>query len=147
MPSALRPGRMKAVSMIFEFALLFMFGIIIFISSVSVFNNYQSHFNDVTAQDQLSKVGEYLNSNIVKLSEMQSGEDASLSVKIPKEVGNERYTIELSAEGLVLTSATTKISQRSALFNLSQSFSLSGKTTSGAGTVIIYKTGNQIILS
>jgi hypothetical protein len=139
---------MKAVSMIFEYALLFMFGIIIFISSVGVFKSYETYFTSVGVNDQLAEVSEYVSSNIIKLAEMSSGEESSVTLWIPKKIGgSESYTIELSSTGLNVTSMNTRISKHYGLFNLSRSLILSGKVISGAGSVIIYKTGNQIIIS
>jgi CTP-dependent riboflavin kinase len=139
---------MKAVSMIFEYALLFMFGIIIFISSVGVFSSYETYFNSVSVDDQLTIVREYMSSSIIKLAEMSSREDSSMVVTIPKKIGgDEGYMIELSAQGLNVTSASTHVSKHSDLFNLSRTMDLSGRVVSGAGSVKIYKTGNQIIIS
>ena len=78
---------------------------------------------------------------------MGTGEDSSVILKIPKKIGNENYMIELSSDGLNLTSINTKVSKHSSLYSLNETFSLSGKVASGAGSVIIYKTGNQIIIS
>ena len=148
---------MKAVSVLIEYMLLFMFGIIIFISSVSVFTNYNSYFNSVSVNDQLIEISEYVSSNIIKLAEMGSGEDSSVTLKIPKKIGTEgglmdsirgeEYILELSNQGLNLTSTLTKVSKYSGLYSLNETFSLSGKAVSGSGSVIIYKTGNQIIIS
>jgi hypothetical protein len=142
-----RQKRMKAVSMIIEYTLLFMFGIIILISSVSVFSNYDAYFNSMSVNDQLTAISEYLGSNIMKLAETGSGEDSSIILKIPKKTGDENYMIELSDQGLKITSITTKASKHSSLYNLNETFSLSGKVVSSAGNLIIYKTGNQIIIS
>jgi hypothetical protein len=140
--------RMKGVSVIFEYALLFMFGIIIFISSVGVFRGYQTYFNSVSVEDQLSGISEYVSSNIIKLAEMSSEDESSVVVGIPKKIGgDEGYIIELSSQGLNVTSASTRISRHSDLYNISRTMNLSGKVMSGAGSVIIYKTGNQIIIS
>jgi hypothetical protein len=139
---------MKGVSVIFEYALLFMFGIIIFISSVGVFRSYEMYFNSVSADDQLTEVREYVSSNIIKLAEMSSDEESSMVVTIPKKIGgNEGYMIELSGQGLNVTSMNTYISKHSGLFNLSRTMDLGGRVVSGAGSVKIYKTGNQIIIS
>ena len=138
---------MKGVSVIIEYTLLFMFGVIIFISSVSVFGNYEAYFNSVSVNDQLIEISEYVGSNIIKLAEMGNVEDSSIILKIPKKIGNENYMIELSSSGLNVTSTATKVSKHSSLYSLNETFSLSGKASSGAGSVIIYKTGNQIIIS
>lgn len=124
---------MKAVSMIIEYTLLFMFGIIIFISSVSVFRSYDAYFNSIGVSDQLTEISEYLGSNIMKLAETGSGEDSSIILKIPKKTGDENYMIELSDQGLDLTSMSTRVSKHSSLYSLNETFSLSGKVVSSAG--------------
>ena len=138
---------MKAVSMIIEYSLLFMFGIIIFISCISVFNNYDAYFSSVSVSDHLTEVSEYVSSNIIKLAETGSGEESSIMLSIPKKIGNENYMIELSSQGLNVTSVVTHVSRQLTLYNLNSTYSLSGKAASTAGSVIIYKTGNQIIIS
>ena len=138
---------MKAVSVIIEYVLLFMFGIIILISCMSVFSNYDAYFNSVSVNDQLTGISEYLGSNIIKLAEMGAVEDSSVILKIPKKIGNENYMIELSSQGLNLTSISTKVSKHSALYGLNETYSLNGRVASGRGELIIYKTGNQIIIS
>ena len=140
--------QMKGISLIFEYVLLFMFGVMIFISSLSVFLNYQARFSDITLNDQLTLVGEYVGTNIINLVHSTDlNEDSSLIVKVPKRIGNENYVIELSSLGLNLTSVETQTTKIHSLYNLSQSMNLSGRTLSAYGSVIIYKTGNQIILS
>jgi hypothetical protein len=138
---------MKGVSMIIEYTILFMFGIIILISSLSVFTSYETYFNSVSVNDQLIAIGEYVGSNVIKLAETGSGEDSSVTVKIPKRIGSENYVIELSAQGLNMTSEITRVSKQSTLYGLNQTFTFSGRVSSGAGSVIIYKTGNQIMIS
>jgi hypothetical protein len=139
--------RMKAVSLVFEYTLLFMFGVIILLSSISVFMNYEGYFTRMGINDQLIEVREYIISNIIKLSEKEDCMDCSFRLSVPKKVGNEHYFIELSSQGINVTSGSG-ISKSSQIFNLTESgIELKGKAVSGAGRVIIYKTGNQIIIS
>jgi len=138
---------MKGVSMIIEYTILFMFGIIILISSLSVFSSYETYFNSMSVNDQLIAIGEYVGTNVIKLAETASGEDSSITVKIPKRIGSEGYLIELSSQGLNVTSDVTRVSKQSTLYGFNQTFSFSGKVSSGAGSLIIYKTGNQIMIS
>ena len=138
---------MKGVTMIIEYTILFTFGIIILISSMSVFRNYETYFNSVSVNDQLTAIGEYVGTNVIKLAETGAGEDSSVTVKIPKRIGSENYVIELSSQGLNMTSEATRVSKQSGLYGLNQTFTFSGRVSSGAGSVIIYKTGNQIMIS
>lgn len=140
--------RMKALSLIFEYALLFMFGIIILISSIGAFRSYEIHFNAVSIDDQLIEVMEYVSSDIIKLSERGDDcLDCSIKITIPKKAGNENYMIELSNQGLNITSMETKVSKHTNLYNLSQTTWLGGKAMSSSGNMIIIKRGNQIIIS
>jgi len=138
---------MKGISMIIEYTILFMFGIIILISSLSVFTSYETYFNSVSVNDQLIAIGEYVSTNVIKLAETAPGEDSSITVKIPKRIGSETYIIRLSSQGLNLTSEITRVSKQSTLYGLNETFSFSGNVSSGAGSLIIYKTGNQIMIS
>jgi hypothetical protein len=101
----------------------------------------------VGVNDQLLEISEYVGSNIIKLAETGSAEDASVILKIPRKIGNEEYVIELSGNGLNVTSSTTRVSRHSGLYNLNETYSLTGRVASGRGEAIIYKTGNQIIIS
>ena len=60
--------------MIIEYTILFMFGIIILIASMSVFTNYETYFNSVSVNDQLTAIGEYVGTNVIKLAETGPGE-------------------------------------------------------------------------
>jgi len=137
---------MKAVSVIFEHAILFMFGIVIFISCVSFFSSYEVHFKSLSTEDQLSEVREYVESNMVKLVEREG--DSSVEISIPRKAGSDYYKIELSNQGLNVTSLETGVTKHSPIYNLSQNFKfMDSKAISSAGNVIIYKTGNQIKIS
>ncbi|HJW96573.1 MAG TPA: hypothetical protein VJ485_00240 [archaeon] len=140
--------RMKATTIIIEYSLLFLFGIVILISSVATFNNYQVYFSSVGTSDQLGAVTEYVGSNIVSLAQMGGQEESSVVVKIPKRIGgSESYIMELYPGGLNTTSVTTNITKHSDLYGLGNSFAMKGRVVSGRGEVMIYKTGNQIIIS
>jgi hypothetical protein len=139
---------MKAASTIIEYSLLFLFGIVILISSVAAFNNYQVYFTSVGTSDQLGAVTEYVGSNIVRMAQMGGQEESSVVVKIPKRIGgSESYVMELYNGGLNATSASMNITKHSDLYRLGSSFVMKGRVVSGRGEVMIYKTGNQIIIS
>lgn len=136
--------KMKALSLIFEHVLLFMFSVIIFISSLALFRGYESSFNELTVKDQLTEIGEYISSNIIKLSER---EEASIKIRIPTRAGNEFYIVYLSNTGLNLTSMDTNITRHFDLYNINKSLELKGRVVSSSGNSMIYKTGNQIIIT
>lgn len=136
--------RMKAVSLIFEQALLFAFGVTIFIACIAAFNNYGSYFSSIGSNDQLTELSEYVSSNIIKLSEREG--ESSLKVTVPKKILSESYIMELSSQGLNITIPATKAYRSTSLFNMNQSYELKGRVVSTAGNMIIIKTGNQIII-
>jgi hypothetical protein len=138
---------MKGVSLIMEYALLFMFSVAIFLACVGFFNSYQAHFNEVGVRDQVSKVTEYIESSIIKMSERAADEDSSLRLAIPKKAGNEDYRIDLSPNGLNVTSLNTYFVKHSDLFNIGKNIGLQGRALSTSGSIVIYKTGNKIIIS
>jgi hypothetical protein len=138
---------MKGVSVVMEYALLFMFSIVIFLGCVAYFNSNQESYNYVGVRDHISRVTEYIESGIIKMSERAPGEDSSLRLAIPKKVGQEDYRVELSAQGLSVTSIITHFTKHSDLFNIGKDFQLEGRALSTSGSIVIYKTGNRIIIS
>ena len=136
---------MKAASLVFEQAILFAFGVVIFISCLAAFNNYQSYFNSVGVIDQLTEVSEFIGSNVIKLSE-RSEEESSIKVQLPKKIAGESYVVELTQNGLNVTMPSTNSYKSSGLFGLNQTFSLSGRVVSDHGNMIIIRSGNQIII-
>jgi len=140
------PRRMKAVSLIVEQVILFIFGIIIFATCVSVFSNYEAHFKSLSMEDQLSEVSEYVETSIIKMAEKEQ-DASSISLAIPKKAGSEYYKIELSGQGLNVSSMESGIAKQSSICNLTLNYVMKGRVISSAGSMIIYKTGNQIIIS
>jgi len=137
--------KMKSQSIIFEQVLLFVMGVTIFIMYFAVFNIYQGYFTSVGVNDQLSQIKGLISSSILKLTSKE-GTTASITLKIPKRIGNEVYRIELSNNGINITSMITGISKHSNLYNLNESVNLTGEVLSIAGKVMIYKKGNEIRL-
>jgi len=136
--------RMKSQAMMFEQVLLFIMGVTIFIMYFAVFNIYQNYFMSVNVNDQLSQIKSYVSSNILKLASSEAA--SSINLKIPKRIANEVYRIELSENGINVTSLVTGIYKHSNLYNLNESMTLRGSVMSLSGKVIIYKTGNEIRL-
>jgi hypothetical protein len=137
----------KAQSMIFEQVLLFGMGIIIFVICFGVFNAYQDYFVSVSLNDQLNEIKSWVGANILKLTEKDLNTDAYVILEMPRRIGGEEYVIELGDEGLNVTSLVTNTVKRSNLFNLTSTYSLSGKAESAGRRFIIYKRGDKIIIS
>jgi uncharacterized membrane protein len=136
---------MKAQSLIFEHALLFTISVAIFVICFAIFNIYQSHYTSITINDQIDKVKDYIASHILKLYE-KDDIDSSIILQIPRRIGDEEYKIELSNNGLNITTMVTGISKFSSLYNIGESINLTGRVFSMGGRFMIYKKENKIIL-
>lgn len=138
--------RKKGQTLIFEQVLLFSIGVAIFIATFALFSVYQSHYISAMRWDQLKGVREYIVSNIIELSE--KGEfESSVTLEIPKMIGNDFYRIRLSNNGLNISLLTGDIDYDfSSLYGLNSSYTFEGSITSDKGRIIIYKIGNSIKL-
>ncbi len=137
---------MKGVSLIFEQVLLFMMGVTIFISCFSVFTLYQNYFLKLTGEAQAENVLNYISSHIIRIAQYDNETNVTLTLHIPKRIGNEGYEVILTNTGLNLTCLTSGYSISSRLYGLNHTFNLSGRIRSIDGTFIIYKKGNEIII-
>jgi hypothetical protein len=138
--------RKKGQTLVFEQVLLFSIGVAIFIASFALFSMYQSHYISAMRWDQLKGVKEYLVSSIIELSEKEEFE-SSVTLEIPRMIGNDFYRIRLSNSGLNISILTGDIDYDfSPLYGLGNSYTFEGSVTSDRGKVIIYKIGNSIKL-
>ena len=131
----------KGQVLVFENVLIFTAGVAIFILSYAVFMVYQNYFTAVGVEDQLGAVNEYVKSYVVLIAENDA--NATVTFKIPKEVGNEHYTIELTPDGVNTTSLSTGVSSFSTM-NLGMQ--ARGKVPSTRGKITLKKEGNKIIM-
>lgn len=138
--------RMKAQSLVFEQVMLFVIGIAILIICFSIFTTYQDYFLSVSVNDQLEEVRNLIVFNILKLSEKEDEVESSITLPISKNVGSEAYKVELSENGLNVTSLASGVSKFSNVYGLNESFEFSGRIVSTLGRIIIYKTGKRIRL-
>ena len=136
---------MKAQSTIIEQVLLFAISVVIFIMCFAVFMGYQDYFLSIGINDQLENTRNLIALNIIRLSEKGLA-DSSITIPISKNAGNEPYKIELSENGLNVTSLFSGVSKVSSLYGLGESFGFDGKAVSTAGRVVIYKKENEIRL-
>lgn len=136
----------KGAVLVFEQVMLFMIGVAIFISLFAVFSTYQTHFNRISAQDQLSEVNNIISSRILIMSQEDKNTNISVSLSIPRTVGGMDYKIELFEDGLNVSTIDKGIFSFSSLYNLNSSFYLAGRVLSTSGRLVIYKNGNRIII-
>ena len=136
----------KSQTVIFEQVILFGIGVSIFLTCFVFFNLYQDYFVSISLNDQLGQMKSWVSSHILKLTENRDA-NSSVILEIPKRIGGEEYEIQLSDEGINVTSYYTKTEKKSQLFNLSNEYKLSGKVRSMRRRFVIYKKGNEIIIS
>jgi hypothetical protein len=136
----------KGQSLIFEQVILFSIGVVIFIMCFAVFNIYQTYFSSVGINDQLDQLRSWVSSNILKLAENTEA-NSSIILEIPRRLAGEEYEIELNDDGIRVMSYMTMTEKQTPLFNLSSQYRLSGKVVSSGSRFIIYKRGNEIIIS
>jgi hypothetical protein len=139
------PGK-KAQSMIFEQVIIFAIGVVIFIICFATFNIYQGYFTTASLNDQLGQMKSWISSNIINLIE-NGDANSSIILDVPRRIGDEEYEVVLSDAGIRITSVVTRTRKESPLFNFSTIYNFSGSATSTGRKFIIYKKGNEIIIS
>ena len=137
---------LKGQGLIFEQVILFSIGVVIFIMCFAVFNIYQNYFSTVNINDQLDQLRSWVSSNILKLTENPDA-NSSIILEIPRRLAGEEYEIELNEAGIRVMSYATLTEKQTPLFNMSAQYNLSGKVVSSGRRFIIYKRGNEIIIS
>jgi hypothetical protein len=136
----------KGVSLVFEHVLLFMIGIVIFLACFATFRSYELYFTQSITRDQFNEVSEWVVSKMVALSEGDEV-NSTLRVRVPALLGNEPYEINLSQEGISVTSLASRRNLFSPLSSINKTFSLGGGFSTLHGSeFLIYKRGNQIII-
>jgi hypothetical protein len=139
--------KMRGQSLVFEQVMLFFMGVMIFTITVTFFMAYQSHVITQGTYDQLNEVASHLTWSIINLAQKDYQENSTLTITIPGTAGQEVYEMELSGDGLLVRATASGSTVFSNLCMLNQTMSLSGETSSADDTVIIYKKGNEIIIS
>jgi hypothetical protein len=134
----------KGQTLIFEQVLIFAISIAIFAAAFMLFSNYQSHYLSVTSEDHMKNMKNFVVNNIIKLSE---GGDINSTIvsKIPTKVGDNYYEIILTNDNVTVMLDDGRFDYFN-LGTLNATFRFSGKVRSTGGTVVIYKTGNSIII-
>jgi hypothetical protein len=139
-----RSNHFKGQSMAFEQFLLFTMGVAIFIASFAVFTMYQGQYMQSASDDQLSGVKEYVLMNIANVASMEDF-NTSVYLRIPRMLSNNPYMIELSDSGINVSMANGQYSY-SGLAPLNSTYKFSGEVRSVVEEVVIYKTGDEIII-
>ncbi|MBL7206345.1 MAG: hypothetical protein ISS36_01960 [Candidatus Aenigmarchaeota archaeon] len=133
----------KAQARVFEEVILFLFGVMIFITFLAFYNSYQLYFLSVGEENQIIEIKNLVVSNIVKLATKPG--DSSIIMKIPPKIGDIPYTIELSDTGILLRGSKMNTSN---LYNIKEltGGTLGGSVWSTQGKVTIIKKENNINL-
>jgi len=136
--------RFRGQSLVFELVLLFSIAVGIFIVLFGVFNMYQGHYNAVSIEDQLNSMRSIVITNVIRLSEKEG--NSSVILRIPTRIGDEFYKIELTNSGLNISTLNRNLYVFSNVYNLNETFQMSGRVISNNGQVIINKIENKITI-
>ena len=141
-------SRKKAQVQVFEQVLLFAIGVMIFLASFAAFSAYQNYYVNMGNSDQLIQVREYIAYAVFKTSELGDDIESYTTLDIPRTIGGETYVIELSENGLVITTIPSDEKSHAGLYGLNETFQfLESKVISSAGKVVLYKNGDKIIIT
>ena len=134
-------GCRKGQTVVFESVLIFTISVAILVVCYSVFTVYQySYFTPLGTADQLGEVRDFVASHIIALSQMEG--DGWVLLQIPRLAGTEEYRIELTSEGLNVSTASAF--KFSSLYGLSQNLDDLYAVSSPRGKITLKKEGNQI---
>gem|GEM_PF-1940315 len=129
----------------FEQIVLFSLAVSIFIATYFIFNSYTSVYAEFAEYDQLEQIKETVANSILSLL-LSTNSSSSIVVKIPKFAGQKPYFIALRENGLYVYVRNGRESF-SNLYFMNKTYTFKKSTIlSGRGKLIIYKTGNSIIL-
>lgn len=137
----------KGQSMVFEQVMLFFMGVVIFSITLAFFMAYQGHVASQGTRDQLKEIAGHLTWSIINLAQRDYLENTTLAIAIPGTAGQEAYEMELSGDGLLVRANASGTAVFSNLCMLNRTMTLRGRGSSADDTVIIYKKGNEIIIS
>jgi len=141
---------MKGQTRVFEEVLLFAISIAIFVTCLSIFQMYQSHFGYISLTDQTRELGNIVHGHLLQMARLEAL-DASVVVPIPREISGESYSVSVNDTDITIVTERTQTRYIGRLQMISDELEgaitgLSGQTSSGKGQIIIYKRGNNIIL-
>ena len=135
----------KGQILVFEQVLLFGVSVAIFVACFAIFQLYQSHFGSIAVNDHTKAVRDMIYTHIIELTRF-GDMNASIIVKIPKEISGEYYKVQLTDTAINITTMDSGVTATTGLQMLTEKYDFSGETTSSKGEIMIYKKGNEIKL-
>ena len=129
----------KGLYIIIGEVFVFAIGVFILFLSAVYFIGLQNNIRDITAKDQLNELGDMLVANIMKNVELNAT-NATIRVRIPMTVSNDKYSIMLANGKLKLTSFDNLHVVEKELFNIGDNYVIQGYITSTPGEleIIVY---------
>jgi hypothetical protein len=139
----------KGQSRIFEHVLLFGISVAIFVACFGIFQLYQSYFSSISVNDHAMAVRDMIHTHMMELTRLENL-NASIVLKIPKEISGEGYRIMLNNTDIAVITEETGVTAAARLYTISEDlygdYSFSGEAASSKGEIIIYKRGHNIII-
>ncbi len=140
---------MKAQSAVFEQVLLFGIAVAIFVAAFGIFQIYEANYESASLMDHTKAVRDMVYNHLVELT-VTDKLNASLTIRIPKQMSGEYYRILLNNTELRVTSVKTGIAAVSSVSSITTAdgglYTFSGETISSKGEIIFYKRGYNIII-
>ncbi len=141
---------MKGQNVVFEQVLLFGISVAIFVTAFTIFQMYQAHFSSGSLSDHTRSVRDIIFSHVVEMTRI-GDLNASLTVRIPRDLSGEYYSISVNDTEISVATDLTKTKAVSSIGFLSKAgggvYTFSGETRSVRGEIIIYKRGYNIIIA
>lgn len=136
---------MKGQTAVFEEVMLFGIGVGIFITSFMIFTNYQTTSLEITTQDHMTEILNYLSSTVLEISRTQG--NVSRIVSIPDKIDNNYYMISFNNDGIGIEIIPDGRNVSSNLYGIQNSPNIIIKENTIAsisGKIIIYKKGMEM---
>jgi hypothetical protein len=147
-------SRMKGQHRILMEVVFFALGLLITIFVVSNFTEIENHLRASSLRSQVTSISNLVAGSIVKVSTHGS---ASVSMRIPARLSDEEYRISIENRDLdpcligeefcvINVTSESGFSIRKQIFNITSSYNIRGRITSGEELVTLRKIGNDIVL-
>lgn len=120
----------KAQTLIVEFILFFMISFSLFAAISFFFNTQNTLFKERVGESLSELINDVISTYTLKSTECKSCIDILILDDIPSKIGGHYYKIELDQSGVNTSLILTKISKKSSLFNLNETFTFSGSAVS-----------------
>lgn len=138
----------KAISLIIEQVFIILFGIMIFVTVITVFSDVRSDTYDFVSEEQMGVVGNYVHSSVVTAKQaMEFSDYGKMLIEIPSETAGTPYYVYLN-------NSSIKVVETKGYLNYTVNISNSGSnlfgnisSTSGGKHYVVYnKSDNSIKL-